>query len=384
MGYMNIIQVPAHPSNYTASNTTKTGIVFHWIVGEISASDAIFSRANSKVSAHYSVGSNGEVHQHVANKHIAWHAGNWEANKKYIGIEHAGGQLINGQRKKPTQKCHDTSVQLCVQLCQSMGIKKLVLGQNAFRHNHFSATQCCGSLDVEYIINKTNSILAGNLPTFGFTLQVKNNNIYLKDWNSDQAMMNVPYRYTVYIAGVDGMEQKLGTWNITLPKSSGNPLVVDCDKALYRVDIAGYSQSVDLRVSVKEVKPELEDDLGPGVIEPPVQNDPALNQLEIPVDTGENITITLPQATQEPTVPQKDYDELVGKVVDLVRQQNLETWSWNKFFVGMSKVGVYELLLSIAVSISLAYLEQGDASLSTLLVGGAISVLKALKQALRG
>lgn len=87
--------------------------------------------------------------------------------------------------------------------------------------------------------------------------------------------------------------------------------------------------------------------------------------------------------SDQPTVPQEDYDKLVAKVVDLVRQQKIETWSWNKFFVGMSKVGVYELLLSIAVSISLAYIEQGEASLSTLLIGGAIAVLKALKQALR-
>lgn len=112
---------------------------------------------------------------------------------------------------------------------------------------------------------------------------------------------------------------------------------------------------------------------GTDLVEPPVQEEDSRDIVETPVTTE-----------PEPTVPQKDYDELVAKVVDLVRQQNLEAWSWNKFFVGMSKVGVYELLLSIAVSISLAYLEQGDASLSTLLVGGAISVLKALKQALRG
>ncbi|MGN9785375.1 N-acetylmuramoyl-L-alanine amidase [Nonomuraea sp. ZG12] len=43
------------------------------------------------VSWHYTIRSNdGHVAQHVLNKDIAWHAGNWDVNSRSIGIEHEG------------------------------------------------------------------------------------------------------------------------------------------------------------------------------------------------------------------------------------------------------------------------------------------------------
>lgn len=156
---MNIVQVPADPSNYTARVTKKRGIVFHWMVGEIAACDATFKNPSRNASAHYGVGSNGEIHQYVPDDYIAWHAGNGLANVNYIGIEHAGGQLLpDGTRKKPTQACHDASVELCRYLSKKHGFV-LEYGRNAFRHNDVSdkPTQCCGTLDIDYIINKTNA-----------------------------------------------------------------------------------------------------------------------------------------------------------------------------------------------------------------------------------
>jgi hypothetical protein len=293
---MHITQVPAHASNFTATPTAKSGIVFHWIVGEISAADAVFSRAGSRVSAHYSVGSNGEVHQHVPDQFIAWHAGNWEANNKYIGIEHAGGQEDpNGRmapdrkkRKVPTQVCHDTSVRLCYELCRKMKINRLVLGHNAFRHKQFRATQCSGFLDVEYIISKVNGMLAGQLPSFGFTLQVKNNNLYFKDWNSNEVMFNVPYPYKIYktenVGEFDRYPEK--TLTVTFPQSAGNPLEVNLDKAKYRVQIAGYSQSVDLRENSTTQEaleaPEIENELSSGLeVESPVVVDKPIDKSSV-------------------------------------------------------------------------------------------------------
>jgi hypothetical protein len=43
------------------------------------------------VSWHYTIRSNdGHVAQHVLNKDIAWHAGNWDVNSRSIGLEHEG------------------------------------------------------------------------------------------------------------------------------------------------------------------------------------------------------------------------------------------------------------------------------------------------------
>ena len=62
----------------------------HWIVGDLSASDAVFSKSTSKVSAHYAVGTN-EIHQYVKEEDTAWHAGVYAMNRRSIGIEHRGG-----------------------------------------------------------------------------------------------------------------------------------------------------------------------------------------------------------------------------------------------------------------------------------------------------
>lgn len=172
---MKITQVPAHPNNYSknlGANQLRK-IVLHWIVGELSAADATFQNPERRASAHYGIGSNGAVHQYVADKNIAWHAGP-KVNYESLGIEHAGGQLINGGRKKPTQKCHDTSAELIAMLCKKYGIP---IDRNHIRkHSEYMPTQCPGTLDIDYIIKKANEI---NKPQpLDYELYTKDGNIY--------------------------------------------------------------------------------------------------------------------------------------------------------------------------------------------------------------
>src|SRR5262249_40132467 len=51
---------------------------------------ADFQNPAWKASAHYVVSNSGQVTQMVAEKDIAWHAGNWDYNTRSIGIEHEG------------------------------------------------------------------------------------------------------------------------------------------------------------------------------------------------------------------------------------------------------------------------------------------------------
>ncbi len=170
---MNIRYVPAHPNNYSLISTPKVGFVLHWIVGELEAADASFTNPYRRASAHYGIGSDGRIHQYVLDKYVAWHASSWEANKKYIGIEHAGGQPLPGRpanvgvdgRKKPTKECHQASVELITFLCQKHGIKKLVRGQNLWSHKEFVATACPGSLDINWIRDRVNENLSRTKPT---------------------------------------------------------------------------------------------------------------------------------------------------------------------------------------------------------------------------
>ncbi len=83
---------PAASCNYTTS-TLGRGIqyvVIHTIEGSSMGARSWFKNCASNVSAHYIVGYSGAAWQMVADKDIAWHAGNWTYNTHSIGIEHEG------------------------------------------------------------------------------------------------------------------------------------------------------------------------------------------------------------------------------------------------------------------------------------------------------
>ncbi|BAD40053.1 N-acetylmuramoyl-L-alanine amidase [Symbiobacterium thermophilum] len=87
--------VPAHSSNYTASNRPSSYpiryIVIHVTQGSYSGTISWFQNPSSNVSAHYVIrSSDGAITQMVREKDIAWHAGNWTYNTQSIGIEHEG------------------------------------------------------------------------------------------------------------------------------------------------------------------------------------------------------------------------------------------------------------------------------------------------------
>lgn len=77
-------------------------IVIHIMEGTLAGTDSWFKSTKSKVSAHYGIGRNGEVHQYVAEGDTAQHAGRtfnctWKGKRRdvnpnlnTIGIEHEG------------------------------------------------------------------------------------------------------------------------------------------------------------------------------------------------------------------------------------------------------------------------------------------------------
>src|SRR3990167_11456499 len=50
-------------------------IVLHIMVGSLSGTDSWFTSSISKVSSHYGIGFNGEVHQYVKEEDTAWTQG---------------------------------------------------------------------------------------------------------------------------------------------------------------------------------------------------------------------------------------------------------------------------------------------------------------------
>ena len=85
-----------------------------------------FNNPTAQVSAHYTIGKDGTIVQHVRDEHRAWHAGKseWKGrpdlNSWAIGIEMVNWN--NGEDPYPEAQ-HQAAVNLCAYLCSRYGIK---------------------------------------------------------------------------------------------------------------------------------------------------------------------------------------------------------------------------------------------------------------------
>ena len=84
-----IHSLPAAAGNYTVRSSRNISmIVVHKAQGTNAA--GWFANPAASASSHYDVHHDGKVYRSVADKNIAWHAGNWSVNERSIGIEQAG------------------------------------------------------------------------------------------------------------------------------------------------------------------------------------------------------------------------------------------------------------------------------------------------------
>lgn len=155
---MEIKQVPAHTNNYGVGRSGKhpKRIILHWIVGTLSSADKTFQSPTRKASAHYGIEGN-TIHQYVSEDDTAWHASNLSINRESIGIEHSGGDLVNGKRRKPSQQTHETSAKLVADICKRHNIP--CTREFIEPHNKHSSTQCPGTLDIDLIIRMASDII---------------------------------------------------------------------------------------------------------------------------------------------------------------------------------------------------------------------------------
>ncbi|KAA5658054.1 N-acetylmuramoyl-L-alanine amidase, partial [Pseudomonas aeruginosa] len=92
------------PNHYSGRAGHKvTHITLHIMAGFLAGTDNVFSRSSSQASAHYGIGSTGEIHQYVDETNGAWSDANYESNMSAISIEHEGGI----PQAKCTQACID-------------------------------------------------------------------------------------------------------------------------------------------------------------------------------------------------------------------------------------------------------------------------------------
>lgn len=154
--------------NYTKGRTQKLDmIVIHWIVGTLASADATFTNPARNASATYGVGET-RISQYVKESDTAWANGHSDpaknTNPRSISIEHEGGWLLpDGTRKKPSPAVHENSAQLIADIVRRNPAIKLDRN-HIKKHNEVSdtGTECPGSTDIDWLINRAKEILGGN------------------------------------------------------------------------------------------------------------------------------------------------------------------------------------------------------------------------------
>jgi N-acetyl-anhydromuramyl-L-alanine amidase AmpD len=86
--------VPASNYNVGREGENVSFIVQHWTDARIDSAIARFMDPQSRVSSHYIVGQDGQVVQLVSEDDTAYHAGEYGANLRSIGIEHEASGIL--------------------------------------------------------------------------------------------------------------------------------------------------------------------------------------------------------------------------------------------------------------------------------------------------
>lgn len=167
---MNIIDITSPNFNTGRKIYRPEAIVIHIMEGTLTGTDSWFKNPQSKVSAHYGIGKNGETHRYVQESNTAWHAGRVNApswslikssgnvfiNPNYytVGIEHEGNEDTDW-----TDAMYNASSTLIREISSRWNIpidRKHVIGH----HEIYSVKTCPGhKVDLNKLI-----ALAANTP----------------------------------------------------------------------------------------------------------------------------------------------------------------------------------------------------------------------------
>lgn len=161
------------PNHYTGRNGYQvTHITLHIMAGFLAGTDATFLNTSSQASAHYGIGSSGEIHQYVNERDGSWSDANYESNNTTISIEHEGGIAS----APCTDACMEASAQLCADIARRYGWTRLWhdgTKGNVWLHREIPGTDhaTCpdlapNGLPCQKVIDRANELLEGeDMPT---------------------------------------------------------------------------------------------------------------------------------------------------------------------------------------------------------------------------
>lgn len=156
------------PNHYSGRNGYQvTHITLHIMAGFLAGTDATFLSTSSQASAHYGIGSGGEIHQYVSESNGSWSDANYESNNTTISIEHEGGIAS----APCTDACVEASARLCADIARRYGWTRLWhdgTKGNVWLHREIHGTDhaTCpdlapNGLPYQQIIDKANNLLKG-------------------------------------------------------------------------------------------------------------------------------------------------------------------------------------------------------------------------------
>ena len=116
-------------------------IVEHYNAGNLTIGGCWSVWQTRVASAHYQVEDDGTIGQLVWDSNTAWHAGDWDANCRSIGIEHA-----NMSDGTITEATLDNGAHLTAALCHLYGLGRPQWMKNVYPHKHFQSTSCPGQI----------------------------------------------------------------------------------------------------------------------------------------------------------------------------------------------------------------------------------------------
>lgn len=130
----------ADSSNYTKGREkTITRVTIHHFAGtNFESAGNRFATPNVGASAHYSVGSNGQIHQHVHESDTAWSDANWDSNCQTISVEHCNSTLAPNY--EIADSTFETGCQLTADIFKRHNLGKAIRGVNLFCHREVSKT----------------------------------------------------------------------------------------------------------------------------------------------------------------------------------------------------------------------------------------------------
>jgi N-acetyl-anhydromuramyl-L-alanine amidase AmpD len=123
-------------------------IVEHWTDARIDSAIARFMDPRSRVSAHYVIAQDGRILQLVSESDTAFHAGEYGANQRSIGIEHEASGIM-----PPSDALYAASARLQADIASRYGFA-LAVATTVVPHRAIVPTQCPGTLDLDRIVRE--------------------------------------------------------------------------------------------------------------------------------------------------------------------------------------------------------------------------------------